>query len=239
MDKFLETYFRSMNPEQRSKILQELQLLDVKIRKEEHNDRINKMTVHRILKIIANIAHSIAKLRHQIKGTNISCWDVDQQWKYRLTNKIVALLKEISPEHTLIQRGNFPEYIETMSTEDIKKAETIPTFKERVKELLEVCRKVEKDYIKEIQVWRQKYPVSHSELRMCSDWGEVDTTVCGSSDDLDGVLLYHDKDYNHEAQKIIDRSYGCENKYENWELTRKQCREARIKYPARMQGLHH
>lgn len=226
--------FRGLNGEQRKKTLEDLKRLHEDLLKQERIAYLKNLPLIKLLQTISTIAHSIGRLRRQLKGTSMYHFESDQEWKRIITVRLVTILKAIYPNNKLLDRGKFTDFIDQL-TEDTM---TVPdAIKDQLVDIGLDCRRLEHAYIGMVQEWRKTCP-SPTTLRVFYSWSEVGCRY-GSDDDLDCIIAYSCKGFNKEADNMISHSYGCENEDEDWKLTRKECSQLGVEYPARLQGLHH
>jgi hypothetical protein len=225
----------------RQAALQQLTQCHSELREEEKRAGLRSNSVLELLRMLASISHSIGTVRRQLKGTEMKDYDLDHKWKTQLTVRLIAWLKEVAPNHRLLELGKFTDFIEQLDGDQLKVVETVasrPGYKDQLIDLCLEFRRLERTYITRIQEWRNDYPKSTVQLQIFDHWPSGGGHY-GSSDDLDAVIAYCVDGYNREAHQLINNSHGCENEEENWRLTEKQCRQLRVQYPARLQGLHH
>jgi hypothetical protein len=225
----------------RQTALQQLTQCHSELRLEEKRQALRATPVQSLLRMLASISHSIGTVRRQLKGTVMHDYDLDHKWKTQLTGRLITWLKEVAPNHRLLELGKFTDFIEQLDDAQIKAAETVaarPGYKDQLINLCLEFRQLERTYISQIQEWRSDYPKSTVQLRIFDGWPSGGGHY-GSNDDLDAVIAYCVEGYNREAYQLINNSHGCENEEENWRLTEKQCRQLGVQYPARLQGLHH
>ena len=211
---------------------------------------IGDKTTKQLLYTIKTIAHSIGKLRRQLKDTSSGARELDRTWIEVLNLDIINLLRQIDADAVIksngatesLARGNFPEFISLIKVDEPFSSED---GRKRCLELIVAARSLEKSYIECVQRWRVGHPKNPSAtLKIYQDpyaIHEATGYVC-SPDDFDGIMIYSEGLGVRSkliAEKIAGESYGPDSRIENWHLTKKQCRQLGVKYPARAQGLHH